>query len=77
MHNTLGLHEGGNYSYPDIQHKHHLLDKGEKAECEEKHAYHVLDKPGGNDNEHPEKRETSGGIMEYEIPVSLKQLTVT
>ena len=67
----IGLNEEGNYSHLDIQHNHYLLDKGKKEEDGEKHVYCVLENSGRDDFE---DLEASNRVMQYEIPVSPKEM---
>ena len=50
------------------------MNKVEEGESGEEHMYHVLEKPGDDDYEDPDKDLREDGVEEYEIPVPLKEI---
>lgn len=55
------------------QNANNLMDAEEEGE---KSEYHVLERPGKDDYEDPDREqseEMAGGVTEYEIPVPMKR----
>ena len=51
-------------------------DTEEVGESEEENEYHVLERPGEDDYEDPDKEqsgEMAGGVAEYEVPIPMKR----
>ena len=56
----------------DIENNYHLMDKEE----EEENVYHVLENPGNDDYEDPDRErgaEMVDGVTEYEVPIQLQR----
>ena len=45
------------------------VNRVEEGECREKHVYHVLEKPGGDDYEEVDKTLEENTAVEYKTPV--------
>ena len=50
------------------------MNKMEGGGSGENHIYHVLEKPGDDDYEDPDKDLGENSAMEYEIPLPLKEI---
>ena len=50
------------------------VNRVEEGESGEKHVYHVLEKPGSDDYEDPDKDSEENTATEYKTPLSLKEL---
>ena len=76
-HTALGINEDYGmlgFQERDVESNYHLLGKEE-----EENMYHVLENPGDDDYEDPNKEtgvEMVGGVTEYEVPVQLKKSNI-
>ncbi|MGJ8945925.1 hypothetical protein AB9K17_23840, partial [Salmonella enterica subsp. enterica serovar Kentucky] len=50
------------------------VNRVEEGKCGEKHVYHVLEKPGGDDYEEIDKTLEKNTALEYETPVPSNEL---
>ena len=52
------------------------MNRAKEGESGEKHMCHVLEKPGGDDYEDPDKDLEENTATDYEIPVPLKEIWI-
>ena len=68
--NTDNFQGNDNHNHQD----NHIMNGAEEEERGEERMYHVLEKPGDDDYEDPDKDLEENTAVDYETPVPLKEI---
>ena len=68
--NTDNFQGNDNHNHQD----NHTMNGAEEGENGEEHMYHILEKPGDDDYEDPDKDLEENTAIDYETPVPLKDI---